>query len=256
MMPANAFSPTATTRVAHRAGARNQSTSPHGEYQYVGAQCVRSHIATLRQAGMSDRQIAKLSSVSPSTVQIIMDKRTGPRVRLLSSTAAKILAVALPPTSPTAVADGAFTAAAGTARRLRALIAIGYTPHLLSRELGLASRHIYALFGERDRVPMATAQAVTGLFDRLEMTPGPSQPARGLARKLGWAPPLAWDEDSIDDPAADPAPASGTPIGFAERYRELRDLGVHDEFVIARRLGMKVDSLQRQLARHREAIAS
>lgn len=255
MMPENAFGVSAAARTLCPAHNGTPKTYAHWNAQYVGAQHVRRHIAMLRQAGMPDRQIAKLCGVSPSTVQLIMDKRTGPTVRVLSSTANKILAIATPPGPQAIAADGPLTAATGTTRRLRALIAIGYTPRLLSRELGLAPRHIYALFTGGDSVPAGIAQAVAGLFDRLEMTPGPSERARELAHKLAWAPPLAWDEDSIDDDAAHPAAGGVKHASFAERYRELRDLGVHDELVIARRLGMKLDSLQRQLARHREVVA-
>ncbi|WP_205859648.1 helix-turn-helix domain-containing protein, partial [Phycicoccus flavus] len=45
---------------------------------------------------------------------------------------------------------------------------------------------------------------VRDVYDRLSMTPGPSPETRGWAVKLGYAPPLAWDEDTIDDPTATP----------------------------------------------------
>ncbi len=68
-------------------------------------------------------------------------------------------------------------------------------------------------------------------------------------------PPTGLGRRHIDNAGAHPAPAAAKHVSFPERYRELRELGVHDELAIARRLGMKVDSLQRQLARYREEVA-
>lgn len=229
----------------------------HGGWQsqYIDSRPARSHITRLRLAGMGIKQIARLCGISPGAVQIIADRRTGSAVKVLPSAAAKILSVAVPPALTVMPAGGQCVSAIGTTRRLRALVAAGYTPSMLSRELGIAPTNAYALFGHCDDVPAAIAQTVADLFDRLEMTPGPSERARALAHKLGWAPPLAWDEDSIDNADTHPAPAAAKHVSFPERYRELRELGVHDELAIARRLGMKVDSLQRQLARYREEVA-
>lgn len=54
-------------------------------------------------------------------------------------------------------------------------------------------------------VTVARWREVCEVYDRLSMTPGPSAHTAGWAAKRGYAPPLAWDEDSIDDPAARPA---------------------------------------------------
>jgi hypothetical protein len=40
------------------------------------------------------------------------------------------------------------------------------------------------------------------------MRPGPSHRTRARARALGYAPPLAWDDDAIDDPSAQPCPGN------------------------------------------------
>jgi AraC-like DNA-binding protein len=229
----------------------------HGGWQsqYIDSQPVRNHITRLRLAGMGIKQIARRCGISPGAVQIILDRRTGSAVKVLPSTAAKILAVAVPPAPGVIPAGRQRVSAIGTTRRLRALVAAGYTPAMLSHELGITPmNNAYELFGHRDDMPAVIAQAVADLFDRLEMTPGPSDRARALAHKLGWASPLAWDEDMIDDAAAHPSRAADKHVRFPERYRELRELGVHDELAIAGRLGMKVDSLQRQLARYREEV--
>ncbi|WAJ48034.1 hypothetical protein OK015_28720 (plasmid) [Mycobacterium sp. Aquia_216] len=229
----------------------------HGDWlsHYIDSEPVRNHITRLRVAGMEIKHIARSCGISPGAIELIVDRRTGAAVKVLRSTAAKILAVTAPSATDDVPVATRPASALGTRRRVRALVAAGYTPSMLSHELGITPKNTYTLFSHCDEVPAAIAHAVADLFDRLEMTPGPSDRARILAHKLRWAPPLAWDEDSIDDPNSDPAPAATKPPTFAERYRELRELGVHDELAIARRLGMKVDSLQRQLARYRQQVA-
>lgn len=223
--------------------------------QYINSQPVRNHITPIRCTGEGIKQIAKLCGTSRGAVHSIVDRRTRPGVKVLPSTATKILSAAMPPTSSVMPAGGQCVSAIGLTRRLRALVADGYTPSMLSHELGIAPADGYALFGHCDYVPTAIAQAVADLFNRLEMIPGPSDRARALTHQLGWAPPLAWDEDGIDDADTHLSAAAIKHVTFPKCYHELRELGVHDKSAIARRLGVKVDSLQRQLARHRDEVA-
>ena len=60
--------------------------------------------------------------------------------------------------------------------------------------------------GVSTTVAPATARAVEDLYDRAWQGPRrPSTASRRRAVTAGWAPPLAWDDDTIDDPAASPA---------------------------------------------------
>lgn len=95
----------------------------------------------------------------------------------------------------------------GTARRLQALAAIGWGATDVADQLGYseASRSHLARLRHAERVNVRTAAAIRELYDRLSMTPGPSQVTRRRALEAGYAPPLAWDEHSIDDPDAEPA---------------------------------------------------
>lgn len=141
-------------------------------------------------------------------------------------------------------------ASIGVTRRLRALVAIGYSMAYLSRELHISSSYISRLAtGHRSRVNPDTAAKVGALYDRLSMVPGPSQAARTKAIRMGWAPPLAWDDDEIDDWLAAPHPGEQQRVGFVERFMEMRELGYSD-LLIARRWNMKPASLLRQLNRH------
>lgn len=98
------------------------------------------------------------------------------------------------------------TDATGTVRRLRALQALGWSTAALAHHTTLTRGQIAQLVKHqhRARVYVATARAVTNLYDRLSMTPGPSQPVASRARLKQWAPPLAWDDHDLDDPTAHP----------------------------------------------------
>lgn len=141
--------------------------------------------------------------------------------------------------------------AVGTRRRLQALVAIGYTQHDLCRISGLSPSSVSHLIrGNVRRTSPAKAELVAKLYDRLSMTPGGNRDAAARAKHLGWPPPLAWDDDSIDDPAAEPDFGERRSLRWDERYLELRDdLGLTDE-QIASRLGVKLESLLVQRDRY------
>lgn len=96
--------------------------------------------------------------------------------------------------------------ALGTARRIQALVAIGHTFGDIAREMGVAHDVVRHLALHRTHVRPTTAHRVDATFQRLCMTPAPdgksARYARTVARRYGWAPPLAWDD--IDDPDATP----------------------------------------------------
>ena len=92
----------------------------------------------------------------------------------------------------------------GTNRRLQALAALGWPQSELASRLGFTFQNVSRLALE-GRVNRDTAAKVRALYDELSMTVGPSKRARDLALGKGWAVPLAWNDDSIDDPAARPS---------------------------------------------------
>jgi transcriptional regulator with XRE-family HTH domain len=195
---------------------------------------------------MGDRRIAELAGVPRNSIKEILSGRPGraPAEKLLGRNAEAILAVEPDP------APGTNVTACGTVRRLRALVAIGYTQSYLCERLGVLPGNGCRIFrGEQDFVTAATAHRVTELFTELSMTPGPSQRSRNHARKNRWAPPLAWDDDLIDDPNATPDLGQREKVTFTDRYLELRELGYRD-YQIAQRWGIQQESLLRQLDRH------
>lgn len=139
----------------------------------------------------------------------------------------------------------------GTARRLRALMAMGYSQGHLARELGTdQSRVSKLMLNSGAHITTGTRDRVIKLYDRLSMTPGPSQQARDRAHRKGWPPPLAWDDDIIDDPAAQPARRHRQRyVPWDEKYKELRQLGYSD-LQILDRLKIQPESMLRQLNRY------
>ena len=138
----------------------------------------------------------------------------------------------------------------GISRRLQALVALGYNTVELGRLLDRTPTWVSQLLHNRKpKCNGDSARDVIELYKRLSMTPGPSQYARDRAIRRGWMPPLAWDEDTIDDPAAQPNRGRRKSVGFTERFMELRDLGYSDLEILGR-WNIKPNSLLRQLMRY------
>lgn len=221
----------------------------------VDAEIVKIHLRRFRRAGVSWTRMATLTGCGTATLQKIVYGNT---TRCFHDTAAKIVATPLPVDDTVGALDGLHIPVLGTRRRLRALVALGYGTGQLC-EL-LQNQHVSELISQhrRTHVSVAVARRVTALFNDLQLEPPPpdtytSVRARTRAARRGWAPPLAWDEDALDDP-------DGQPMGIANRKRRVPD--DFEEIVadhralnrtdaqIAERLGMHVKSFQRRLHRH------
>ena len=173
-------------RRRYRAKAYGQ-WNPHGDMA-----AVRAHLLELREAGMGIKAIAQAAGVGRSRVGEII---TGKAQRVTHRVADALLAVTpdqrlqLPPH--------------GVTRRLRALNALGYPTRLLAAEVGTTQEVICDhLRAERKYVLAPTDRRVRETYDRLCMTPGPSEVSAKIARRNGYAPPLAWTD--IDDPDEQP----------------------------------------------------
>lgn len=140
--------------------------------------------------------------------------------------------------------------ATGTARRLQALAALGWPPSVLARRIGVSrSTFEHIVKGHIQRTSAGVVAAVSDLYEELSMTPGPSDHWRRIAADKGWAPPLAWDDDTIDNPDAAPDLGAREHVDWAGRYREMRDLGYSD-IEILHRWNMQPASMIRQMERH------
>lgn len=150
----------------------------------------------------------------------------------------------------------------GTRRRIRALRRIGWRNEDIAAAAGLHRPSLARLLQvKRDGtlVQAATAAAVRRAYDALSMTAGPYEQAARLALREGWPPPLAWDDDTIDDPAVDPYGVRGdepvrhigrgaTSSVDPEEVLDLLELG-EPAARIADLVGVKQASLQKTLER-------
>ncbi|GAA0550177.1 hypothetical protein GCM10010172_35350 [Paractinoplanes ferrugineus] len=163
----------------------------------VDAGEVRAHLSRLQESGLSCRVIAAKSNVAPTVVSRIA---AGRQPRAYASTAAALLAVDPAPAPDTKVSS------LGTARRLQALMAIGWDAHSLAERLDVHYQQVRKWrYRYRDRIPYRHHAAIAALYRELECRPGPAEKARAQARVQGYMPPVCWDDDGdIDDPVGRP----------------------------------------------------
>lgn len=94
----------------------------------------------------------------------------------------------------------------GAIRRLQALRAIGWTMRDIADKGGVPMGSIDSLlFKHRDTMTRSLNARVTEAYELMSGTPGPSHLTSIRALRAGWAPPAAWDDDTIDDPNAKPS---------------------------------------------------
>jgi hypothetical protein len=164
-----------------------------------------------------------------------------------------------------------WVSAAGLARRLQALFTNGWSPRLIGERCGLAESHVRGLMHRPPELLRANSTAfsvIPAVYDQLwdqqppRSTPGERQgvsKCQAEARRRGYAPALAWDDDTIDDPAAQPGHGlRGHQVGrprdearVAEIAR-LTDAGL-SPMIIAARVGTSTRTVLRERARRRAA---
>lgn len=156
---------------------------------YVPAAPVARHIRHLQTAQWTQSDIAMASHVDRRTIHGLIK---GERPQVQRPVAAAILA--LNPDEPPVRVP-----AIGTARRVQALAAVGWTLTQTARDARLPMSFVRDLAtGRYQRVPREAADAVAELYRARCMTPGPSAHARTVAARNHWPSALAWDD--IDDP--------------------------------------------------------
>lgn len=102
-----------------------------------------------------------------------------------------------------------FVSPTGTQRRIQALHAIGWSESDIAARVGSTKQWIHQLrrWPRKRGLISRTAAQIADIYDDLwDQTPTArnAQRTRNWAERNGFAPPLAWDDDTIDDPAAKP----------------------------------------------------
>lgn len=191
----------------------------------VDAEPARQHIRSLMAQGMGLKRIVAVSDISHGQLWKLMygkrkrlksgkpSKRRTPSKRIRPETERRILAVQLD------LAGGARVDSIGAARRIQALAALGWSLSKIAARLGILRSNFTNLAHGRTDITVAHDKAVRALYDEWSMQLPPQEThrdkiaasrARNYARALGWLPPLAWDDDALDDPES--APLTGAEI--------------------------------------------
>lgn len=218
-----------------------------GQPILIGAGDARDHLVSLSAAGMSRSEIERRSGVNRVTLLRIGRGDLG---RINRRTAAAILGV-----EPVPIADqeAGWVDGTGTRRRLRALAVLGWPASRLAQRLGTSQSLIRRLMEDGHGCSATTRARVADLYDELWDAAPPddksSRLARRRAQQRGWLPAAAWDDDEIDDPAAQPHNPAGPRSALLENVVWLADLG--DTLPgICLRLGVKPESIWRATYRH------
>ncbi|MFD5065786.1 hypothetical protein [Streptomyces sp. NPDC058394] len=207
----------------------------------VDAAPVATHVhhLQLRYDGAGLALIARTAGVNPSSLSsALADHAQDPARGINRNIAARVLAVTdLPAPAFPRHADVTTT---GLIRRVQALCALGWTLASIGQAGGTTPRSLCDLL-RTQRSTSTQRSSVLAAWSELSHRPGPSVTARRRAATKGWAPPLAWEEHTIDHPAGTP---SGTRI--LEQTRTWTPELLHYELEFLTRLGLgRAQALQR-----------
>lgn len=168
-----------------------------GRYGYQDATEVRAHLERLRELGWTWGQIGDAAGISWAIPFHLITGRQHRRV--LPETRDALLAVPLMPAASRRGVDST-----GSRRRVQALAWMGWPCAEVARRIGSSRPSLATLILPSRRISFAMAAKVAAVYDELSGTRGPSNISAAKARELGFAPPAAWDDETIDDPGARP----------------------------------------------------
>jgi len=205
---------------------------------FVPSEPVRQHLRKVHEAtGMPFYAIAeKIGLPHNSSLQPLLWGRGkhGPSEKVSRETAELVFAYwpTMDDLPGTTLVD-----ATGTRRRSEALAVRGWSRNWLARQIGLREESFRKAIG-RDRVTASVARKVTAAYDEwwnknpldYGFAANPVSRTRCAALRAGWHGPLAWDDDTIDDPNAAPVVDADQPI--ATEGGNLADRWLHGESVI------------------------
>lgn len=189
---------------------------------------------------MGRRELSRITGLRDSYLSRLHGR--GPQAQVYRRTKATILDA------------GTAVTPLGVQRRLQALLALGYSGAVLSKEVGVsvdAMRGLLRSPEPRKYHPHRVTAAVLDLYERLQLAPMPTgasaTAARNKAARMGFAPPMAWDD--IDDPHENPTNWEYRP---GERADLLRELDAHQVGITeaCRRLDVAREALQQWCLRN------
>lgn len=187
-----------------RASSKHDQTCAPGDgaSELIDVVEVRTHLLYLQRCGVSQRAVAETSAVAEPTIARIL---TGAQRRVRSDIAGRLLSTS-PRDTYDRVTDEGFVPRVGAQRRVRALFSQGWTDAALTGRTGTPPGSFRAVASRPGRrwISARWWRLVAKTYDELWNRAGPHEPNRRHAKRYGWQPPMAWDEESIDDPLAGP----------------------------------------------------
>lgn len=203
---------TAQERAAHaRWAARRRKQIYLGQWQpFVAAEPVRAHLRKVQATGMPLRVVSEQTGLSLTALRYVLwgDVEHGPGEKCRRETAEAVLsywpAIADFP-------DHARIDPTGTKRRVEALEMLGFGRMAMADKVGMPKASFSRAL-RADRITAQVARAVMDLYDGWwnqtpeahGVLPWVADRTRRSAKARGFAGPLAWDDNTIDDPAAVP----------------------------------------------------
>lgn len=233
---------------ARRYNKRLRLQKQEGKPRKVDSSRARQHVANLRAQGMPLTQIAHAAGWKRyQNLQEALKQDW-----ILTRTEARILAVQPHEDMRPLV----YVDATGSRRRLQALARLGWSQRKLAHHIDSDHKTTQRIQnGQLPQIRRHTAERITALYDQLWDKPGPSPRTIQHAIRQGWALPLEWDDDALDNPDATPHIVPNvnrnrrTPEHLLEDYIDTWDHHQGDLVLAADRLSMKRDSLQTALIR-------
>ncbi|QDP95153.1 hypothetical protein FOE78_03790 [Microlunatus elymi] len=198
-----------------------------GRTVWVDPAPVRAHVERLLAAGLTKPQIGRRSGLATNTITALLVgvHGRGPSERVRQDTAGRLLAVEPELIGPE---QSGWVNPIGTMRRLRALVALGWSVKSIAKMAELPDGILWPTLAGRSRViRVATRDRLSSLYEQLTQQPAPPASmgatwARNRAAGLAWPLPCVWSGDGIDDPNARPVNAEYPQASVASQsYRML-----------------------------------
>ncbi|MFE1451937.1 sigma-70 RNA polymerase sigma factor region 4 domain-containing protein [Streptomyces olivaceoviridis] len=218
--------------------ARRRRLMAYGQWQpFMDAEPVREHLRKVMAEGMPLGAICeRLGLPHTSSLQHLLYGRGpyGPGHQVRRETAEMILSY-----WPTLAdfPDGSRIDSTGTRRRVQALAVRGWPRHWMAEQVGMSASPFNKAV-HKARVTARLARAVAALYDEwwnrdpleYKLPPKSVDRVKADAARAGWYGPLAWDDDTIDDPSAMPQTDSIEPV--ATEGENLADRWILGEAVV------------------------
>lgn len=204
---------------------------------------LRAHLNQLL-AWITLRQIEDRSGINRTMIRYILGTAAGRRaaIRVRRHVHDALMAVTADQVDER---DDCLVDPTGTIRRYQALVALGWPPAWLAPQFGVTDANLRtALDGSRIRASFRTRVAeVYCEISGTPPTPASARDAASITRARAhaaaqdWPPPMAWDDDEIDDPNAAPhldEPGGSKADADAEDVAHLLDAGESVDRIVER----------------------